>query len=424
MSRCQKGDSMDYQDDEKKLIPVYFKKSNAMISSKSNMTLLGRKIYDAAAMVARKTVDEKGDAIIRSDISGEELQAFIGCDSSNSLYNDIKNLIKPGMRRNRNTNEPEPSLLDWKIIVMEDEKQHINGKNIITEADFSEGHMYIIWNKALEDVLLNLKANYTLLNKSIISQFKSKFSYQLYQLLKQTIDREMGIAKKKNVKLSATDRFELKIDLIDLKAYMGVIDPNINPILYNAVKSDAVVTFDECVNNIKDEELLKTLKEYKGFRKYALERAKKDINEISDIEMEYEPLKKGRGGKVVGFTFTAGYKEVFIENTQEDSKINDIDKLEFLDEMRSFMKYPDFQKSKNLKSIAEAAHYDMDLIKTVYKILESPHTGDISNPTGWMIKGCKEGYEMPKSKKKTNDYNSFEQNTYDFKELEKRLVKN
>ena len=49
---------------------------------------------------------------------------------------------------------------------------------------------------------------------------------------------------------------------------------------------------------------------------------------------------------------------------------------------------------------------------------------DIDNPTAWMISAIKENYKAPKAKKTANKFTDFNQNSYDFDELEKQLVDN
>ena len=52
------------------LIKVYFTKSNNLITSKSRMTIIGRKVLDAAIMNVRETYDEYGNPIIKASKPG------------------------------------------------------------------------------------------------------------------------------------------------------------------------------------------------------------------------------------------------------------------------------------------------------------------------------------------------------------------
>ena len=75
---------------------------------------------------------------------------------------------------------------------------------------------------------------------------------------------------------------------------------------------------------------------------------------------------------------------------------------------------------KDIRSICEAAKYDIEKIETAYHIAEL--AGHIDNLVGFMIKAIKEGYAAPVKKEKKNQFNNFEQRQYDFDEYEKVLL--
>jgi Initiator Replication protein. len=68
-----------------------------------------------------------------------------------------------------------------------------------------------------------------------------------------------------------------------------------------------VCTYEEVIR-IDDDELVERLTESRNFRRYAVEKAKKEINEISDIKMDYKPIYGGKGGKTVGLNFSFSIK--------------------------------------------------------------------------------------------------------------------
>ena len=398
---------------EVRVIPVYFRKDNSLISSKSRMTLLGRKIFDAAVMNVELGKSKNGLPIIKSELSGQELKEFIGKDYG-SLYDEIKELIAP--KPTKGEKALAPSLLDWKIIIKDDENKSIIGRNVITDAEFENGRMTLVFNNELQKNLLGIKNNYTMLNRSIISRFSSNYSYQLYQMFKQTIDYQTAVTNE-------VGPFELKMDTVDLKVQLGVVEAAENDILYRAVTDDSVITYD-AIEGIEDKKYLKKLREYGNFRIYAIEKAKKEINEISDIHMEYKPMKRGKGGRKVGFIFTIQYKDIAETKHEADVIKEDktIDIFEFIDEMRKFIK-DERIGVKDLKSIAVEANYDMNKIKQVYQAMEAVQ-GGVDNPTGYMIKGIRDDYKPPINKKPKNSFNDFEQNTYDFDEFERKLLDN
>ena len=75
--------------------------------------------------------------------------------------------------------------------------------------------------------------------------------------------------------------------------------------------------------------------------------------------------------------------------------------------------------ASDAKAILEAAGMDMKKVRYAYGI--SRKSGRIDNIVGWMISAIKNGYTENASGVQDAD---FEQNTYDFEELERRFVEN
>ena len=398
------------------LIKVYFTKSNNLITSKSRMTIIGRKVLDAAIMNVRETYDEYGNPIIKADIDGQELKKFIGRDY-NSIYDTVKRLIKP--KSQKGADALKPSLLDWKVIISDDDRQQIIGINVITLAKYTNGKLSIVFNNALKQNLIGLKKNYTMLNRDIISKFSSNYSYQLYQIFKKTIDKELSRLKEDGID-NGNHPFELIFDIIDLKVQLGVIEASENDILYKAIMNNNVCTYEEVIR-IDDDELVERLTESRNFRRYAVEKAKKEINEISDIKMDYKPMYGGKGGKTVGFKFFIQYKE--IETKKEEKEPDEVDIFEFIDKVREIIKEP-VLSSKEIKSISDAAGYDLDKIKKAYTVYQQQD--NVRNVPGFIIDAIKNDYKELPGKKKTPAHFGMEREYTPefFSELEKRLVEN
>ena len=402
--------------ENQRVIPAYFPKDNSLISSKSKMTLLGRKVFDVAIMHVEEGVGDNGMPEVHSIINGQELKEFMQ-RKSNSLYEQVKELIDD--KPTTGEKSLKPSLLDWRIIIKDDEKQEIDAKNVITGASFKNGTLKIVFNNALKDNLIGYKKNYTLLDKEIICKFHKNYSYQLYQLFKKTIDRQRAITKKDGI-------FEMEIDLADLKVQLGIVEASENDILYKAVTNESVSTYDE-LSKIKDKKLVKKLKEYGNFRIYALEPAKEEINELSDIDMDFIPVPRGLGGDTVAVKFYIKYKDV-VSNSSYTSldEEREVDIFDFIDDIRGMMSDVSFS-SKDLKSIAEAAGRDRNKVEKAYKVMMASK-GDVDNATGFMIKAIREDYDMPPAKKGRKKKESWSSemlsNKVDFEELENQLLDN
>ena len=399
--------------ENQRVIPAYFPKNNSLISSKSKMTLLGRKVFDVAIMHVEEGVGENGMPEVHAIINGQELKEFMQ-RKSNSLYEQVKDLIDD--KPSTGEKSMKPSLLDWRIIIKDDEKQEIDAKNVITGANFKNGTLKIVFNNALKDNLIGYKKNYTLLDKEIISKFHSNYSYQLYQIFKKTLDWQRAITKKDGL-------FEMEIDLADLKVQLGIVEASEDDILYKAVTNESVKTYDE-LSKIKDKKLVKKLKEYGNFRIYGLEPAKKEINELSDLDIDFTPVTRGIGGDTVAVKFYIKYKDV-VSKSALTPVTEEVDIFDFMDEIRDMMSDVKFS-SKDLKAIAEAAGCDRAKVEKAYKVMMSVE-GDVPKPTGFMIQAIKENYETStakRNKKVENWSGDLFNSTTDFSELEKQLLDN
>ncbi|MCR4653849.1 MAG: replication initiation protein [Eubacterium sp.] len=403
---------MKYIDDSKReKIPVLFSKDNNLISSKSKMTLRGRKIFDAAIMYAKEGVDEYGSDYIKAELFGNELMDFLGVNTR-SVYGEIKKLCNVDARP---AGSDSPSLLDWSVIIKDDKKKAFDIIKVIVRARFEDGKLEIYFNTALKSKLIGLKKNFTMLDRNIICNFSSNYSYQLYQIFKQTIDKQKAITKKEGP-------FDIEFDLVDLKIQLGVVDANVNPILKKAVMDESVKSI-EAIDEIQDKELVRKLKEIRNFRRYSIEKATSEINEISDIVCDYHIIRNGQGGACKGVIFTVKYKDKVVE-TKEDvnNNIIEVDPVDFIDEMNKLMKDEDLS-FRDLRSIADAANYDMDKVKKAYEVLCA--ASEVTNVTAFMIKAIKDNYQLPKKRKKTSSFHNFHQREYsseDFLDLERSLL--
>ncbi|MBW9159462.1 hypothetical protein [Clostridium tagluense] len=62
----------------------------------------------------------------------------------------------------------------------------------------------------------------------------------------------------------------------------------------------------------------------------------------------------------------------------------------------------------------------MKIIKEKYEIAKV--TPNINNIVGWVIDAIKRDYQPPKGNIKRGSFNDYEQRSYDFDELEKKLL--
>ncbi len=228
----------------------------------------------------------------------------------------------------------------------------------------------------------------------------------------------------------------LTINIVDLKLRLGIIDPNENRDIINALKKSNIdydligkIADDAAKAKKKDpsadKEAIKKASKYSdfsSFRKNALETAQKELAKKTCIQFDFEPVRAGRGGKVVGVRFfiTSKKKTKYVPIV-EDVVITDDQKEDIIDQINDLI---DFKvKIKDLRAIAEASDYNLSKVEKAYNVLKNVK-GGVDNPTGFMIKAIKDGYDVPSGGYSQNSFNNFTQNEYDFDDLEKKLLDN
>jgi plasmid replication initiation protein len=282
---------------------------------------------------------------------------------------------------------------------------------VVISAECRNGVFTIEYNHALRNMLLQLRRNYSRLNLSIMLKFTSNYSFRLYELLKSKCYHSWDDQ-------SPEQTFRIRFSLSELKLELGIVNADLDRVkrvLNNQENPD----FDRAVE-ISPEKMLTN---WSDFKRKALDRAVNEINDISDMRVTYDTIKRGQGGKVYGVDFT-----VTILDTKKKEKVelSEDQKIELLFEIRDLL--GDAFSVKDIRSIAEAADYDMMKIQKAADLYHQEK--DIENPTGWMIGAIRGGYEKAPaagkaaSKKRTGggSFNAFEQHDYDFDSIEKAVL--
>lgn len=394
-------------------ISTIYRKSNSLINAKGKSSSLGLKLFAIGILMAHPN----DDGTITAKVSGQELRELFN-KRSGSFYTEIKELIKPA-------EETKPGILDWRIYIEDQEHERLTGLNVVTSASFENGELELTFNSKLKNHIYGLKGNYGSLSISTTIQLQSPYSIRCYEIFKSFMDRERAVSKNEN------GPYILEYDLTELKQTLGLIR--------------VVKTKDN------EEDKQERLASFSNFKVGVLERVKNELNDISSIHVDYVPIRSGKGGKVTSIRF--------ILNRQDDAQTRarkaaaakseaeiTNEKFNILSEAAEILKDTDISLI-DIKAICDAADFDLEKIKTAYEL--SKHAGNIESITGWMISAIRKGYKPSASvgsksnsgktksstaakkprKKQTkqetgsrNTFNNFEQNEYDFNELEKRLL--
>lgn len=334
-----------------------YSKSNFLIGGKYKSSLLENKVLAIALANIQNVVEEHG--LLYSRIKASELRKMLGANSG-SFYNQLEPVARALTGKTIGMAEPDKKIFDYMAIII--------------HASYADGIFTIKFNPEIKDYIHDIKKNFTLLQLPIMLSFKSVYSFRLYELLKskayypkQTYER--------------TGVFHTTFLLSELKFDLGVVNAELDSvkrILANEKNPD----FDKAIDKSPE----KVLNNWGDFKKKVLEVAKKEINQKTDIVIDYTPVRGGKGGKIFQLEFTIRFNSVLQE---PETGMTDADKLKVLENMSSYIPYP--LSLHELETIAEAANYDLDKIKKAYDHMQEY---EVTNVAGWLISALKNNYSF------------------------------
>lgn len=405
MAKAVKSETKSKKTKENKVSAIRhndtYSKGNLLITAKYRSSLLENKLLAIAlANIQNSYEDDNGNLI--SELKASEIKKLMG-DSSNSIYRHLEPIAQQMTGRTIGMKDPEREIFDY--------------KSVVTHAHYENGTFTIEFNHLLKDQIIDIQNKYTVLNLPTMLLFKSVYSFRLYELLKS-----MSYIPKGQKRNEEDKNWELKFQLSELKLELGVVNANsdrVQKILSNKKHPN----FDEAVKAAPEQ----VFEQYRDFKRRVLDVAVAEINEKTEINVEYETLKSGRGGKVNAIIFYVSYdnvaqKEEIVKTEEVVEKPMDIDEL--LDEIYDILE-GNF-KLKDVRKIAKEADYKLASIKKAYKVYKK-NEDNVENSVGFMIAAIKDGYESTAKKKKTkakNTFVEFDQNEYDFDDLEGQLIDN
>ncbi len=411
---------------KKKIMPLNaYRVSNSLQTYKGETTFLGKKLIDIGIGNIEETIDESsGNKKLVSRVNGTRIKELLGLSENNkSIYEKMKELLDPNMKFDKKTGKPLPKIMQWQVYYCDEEKRRLATSNVITDTKYDDGSMIIEWNYNLRKYLMLLNGEYkgaftTYSYELTTKKIKSEPAYDLYKEMKKQIDRAYAIYG------DLDEAYETEIDIIDLKILLGKVDPDTNAKIseaYNDLTRKTISVIDE----LDDRKLAEYLVKAPEFNRSVLKPAIKEINEKTDIIIEFKQIRSGRGGKTVAYRFYITYKE--------KKEIDDAEKerTEFLEKLEKLLVFERGQKpsTTDIESIAEAGDYDLERITYAYNQTIGPHTTPIQNVVTYMIGILKKTPEVPKDpirQSAKNGFHNFDERDYskeELDEMERKLLR-
>ena len=372
---------MPFQDD-------YIKKSNFLISAKYKSTLMENKLFTL------------GLANVKKDSSGNLV--------SEMPAGYIRSMIQPGKKNGSFYDqlfETSLSMTSRQFIIQDENGFDIFHLTPRAKYEKKVGVFKIFWERELEHYIHMVQKNYTLLSLETFMKFDSVYSFRLYELLKS----KMYVPKYADHSTIVEGFFKHMMSLAELKLEMGAVDASedkVQKILVSKLSGNNTPDFEKAVEAAKN----KTYEKWQKFKVSVLEIAIKEINEKTEIFVEYDTVKSGKGGKVTNIIFYIRKKSVQTATKERTLSVEEKDTI--LDEIMDLIE--ERISIKDCKAIAEAAKYDVEKVKRIYQIAKNSPSNK-ENLVGYLISGIKNNYEEPVSSKGTNtkrqnnNFSNFEQ---------------
>ena len=349
-----------------------------------------------------------------AQIRNDELRRIMN-NKSGSYYSAVEKLLSP------NTTDPN-TLRNNLVFMAPDDSGMLGYTELITGCcyDKDSGCMFIKFNgeESVRRELLNLKKNYSLLPTKFMMTVKSIYTYKIYALIEDRIGKEDFLRKRKNLPPAKEYNFEFQFG--ELKFLLGIFDIAKDAKIRKALSSSKKVDFNKLAEELEKNGEGAVTRKYSELKRYALNKAEKEINEREDSEyiIKFSSVGNGRGNKTVAVIVNV--KRKFGATDVIDKKeLSDEEKLNFVDSLRNTVigNLP----LVDLMSIANVAEYSMSKINKAITIMENSGK-TINSPTGFIIDAIKNDWNTNAKIEKTTDFGNFEQRDYDFADLENKLL--
>lgn len=329
-------------------------RSNKLILSRYSATLVENKIM--ALSFKRVKLNKNGNPAVVFTTS--ELRKLTRA-KGNGFYNQLK-IAAAGLMN--------------KMIYMEDEQtQSFSFINLVQKAEYREGRFTVVFTNESKALLYDLKSNFTSMSIDTLFSFKTNHAYRLYEILK-VHDYKIGENNKP---------IEIMYPLSDLKLQLNCINTEGKKVKIELMQPHP--NYDKIVNDLDTE---KKFESWYEFKRRVLEKALKEINEKTELDVSYTPIRTGRGGKTTAVRFYLKRKVANVEVIESEES----QRSEMVGKVREIIKDVKLTK-KDCISILKASNNNLDKISTAYNLASKQ--GGIENFVAWMIAAIKNQYEKP-----------------------------
>lgn len=371
------------------------KKSNELISSKFNASLLEQQVMTIALSRIEQTNDVD-DPFVAKLYPGE-LKRLISDEAH--IYRDLKKLSKK---------------ITGHTMFVEDGKGNFEAFSLVPSASYIDGVFTISFNKALKQHVFNLEKNFSSLMLSIMTQFKKSASFRLYEILYKDAYK---------IKYSKVGYIQVEYNVSELKFMIGIANAD-SPVIKKEMAENSVIDWDELYNKLPKED--KKYENWTDFQRYVLNVAKDELQEKSNIRFEYEGIRLGR--KVKRILFTIYENEPQNYNTiNERARMVDRLKLENRQMEIPVDIYPDIYNDfvghnnlsiEDITLLLKKSGFNEEKVRRAIKLADEQDY--INNYMGWLVKCIENDYNetnvLKGSEKRAQEINKIKESYEDKKQ--------
>ncbi len=382
-----------------------YSKSNFLISSKYSSSLLENQIL-AMSLADVRNFKQDNNGILVSELKARDIIEKLH-KNSGSFYKELDNVARAMTTRSVGMQDPDKKVFDYIAVVI--------------RAKYENGKFSIYYNPYITNYIQNIEKNFTRLSLSIMTSFKSVYSFRLYELLKAQCYSQYQSKNDPN-------KFIIAFSLSELKLSLGVVNAALDSVK-NVLRSQNNPDFDKAVEVSPE----KKFDSWREFKRWVLDASINEINSCdengnykTDLDVMYDTVKQGRGGKVCRVIFTVTLHKMVEPMKKKELSEDEMDS--FIDQIADLLadERPKI-KLKDMRALAKASDYDIEKLEKAYELSKN---SSIENLVGWLITAMKEGYEAKPSDRKNeikNKFNNFEQmefNDIDIEQYEKLIIDN
>lgn len=329
-----------------------YKKSNLIISAVYKSTAFENKVLAVALNNIEEAYEDKEGSLTVTMKAGK-LKELMHTDGE-SIYNNLEKAARK-MVSGRSVGFSDPDSGSFLYVPL------------ITKAEYKNGEFSLRFPPEMKPMLKNMKNQYTVLNLETMLKFDSVYALRLYEVLKSK-----AYVPGKNANIFDNAKFKIEMSVAELKLELGVVNGELAKIksVLTETGKEGRPDYEKAVEKAEE----KMYDAYTNFRRRVLEVAVAEINLKTNMHIDWEPIRTGKGGKTTDIRFFVKFEEEKHEKEVEVKPVEEQDIDDFLDNVRETLSCK--VKTAEARAISEAANYIFDDIIAADEYVQTKNYDD------------------------------------------------